>query len=143
MGMKFPVLSGLLVLLATSSAFPSIAKADTNIETETTGNTFERAYFRHDPNFYENGSLQRQVDALVGPGKGFGTTFADNEIAKDGQLLNTLYHDVLSQQTTNDPYLRTPDLPNPYDSSLLMSPRYNGDKLRLGTEYRFDNLPSR
>jgi hypothetical protein len=144
MGIKFPALSGLLVLLATSSAFTAPVKAETETPNyETTNKSFENAYFRHDPNFYENGSLKRQVDAFIGPGGKFGTTFPDNEIAKDAELLNTLYHDVLAQQTTNDSYLRTPDLPNPYDSSLLMSPRYNGNKLKIGTEYRFENLPSR
>ncbi|MTJ11178.1 hypothetical protein FJR11_00905 [Anabaena sp. UHCC 0187] len=144
MGIKFKALSGLLVLLATSSAFPGVVTAQTETPNEeTTSNAFERAYFRHDPNFYDNGSLKRQVDSLLGPGSKFGTTFPDNEIAKDAELVNTLYHDALAQQATNDPYLRTPDLPNPYDSSLLMSPRYNGNKLKIGTEYRFENLPSR
>jgi hypothetical protein len=140
MGIKFPALSGLLVLLATSSAFLPVAQAETETAPpQTTSNTFERAYFRHDPNFYENGTLKRQIDSLIGPGRKFGHTFADNEIAKDGELVNTLYHDALAQQATKDPYLRTPDLPNPYDSSLLMTPRYNGNKLRVGTEYRFKN----
>jgi len=144
MGMKIKALSGLLVLLATSSAFSTVAKAETEAPNhETTSNSFERAYFRHDPNFYDNGSLKRQIDSLIGPGGEFGTTFPDNEIAKDAELVNTLYHDVLAQQATNDPYLRTPDLPNPYDSSVLMSPRYNGNKLKIGTEYRFENLPPR
>jgi hypothetical protein len=139
MGIKFPALSSLLVLLATSFAFPSVAQA----ETETTSNTFERAYFRHDPNFYENGSFKRQLDSLIGSKAKFGSAFTDNEIAKDAELVNTLYHDALAQQSTNDPYLRTPDLPNPYDSSLLMTPRYNGNTLRVGTEYRFENSPPR
>ncbi len=139
MGIKFPALSGLLVLLATSFAFLPVAKA----ETETINNTFERAYFRHDPNFYENRTFKRQVESLIGSKGKFGSAFPDNEIAKDAELVNTLYHDALAQQTTNDPYLRTPDLPNPYDSSLLMSPRYNANQLKVGTEYRFGNLPPR
>ncbi|MEI6444854.1 MAG: hypothetical protein WCO29_17395 [Nostocales cyanobacterium ELA583] len=140
MGIKFPVLSGLLVLLATSFAFSPVAQAETETpHTETTSNTFERAYFRNDPNFYENRSLKRQVDSFIGSRKKFGAAFPDNEITKDAELVNTLYHDALAQQTTNDPYLRTPDLPNPYDSSLLMTPRYNGNQLRVGTEYRFKN----
>ncbi|MDB9307226.1 hypothetical protein PN471_00830 [Aphanizomenon sp. CS-733/32] len=139
MRIKFPVLSGVLILLATSLVLPLVAKA----ETETTSGMFERAYFRHNPNFYDNGSLKRKVDALIGPGKKFGTTFTDNEIAKDAELVNTLYLDVMAQQTLNDPYLRTPDLPNPYDSSLLMTPRYNRSQLKVGTEYRFENSQRR
>jgi len=139
MSIKFPVLSGVLVLLATSFFLPSVAKA----ETDTTASIFERAYFRHDPDFYENSSLKRNVDALIGPGKKFGTTFTDNEIVKDGELVHIVYMDAMAQQALNDPYLRTPDLPNPYDSSLLMTPRYNGNQLKVGTEYRFDNSQRR
>jgi hypothetical protein len=141
---KFKTLGGLLVLLAAGIIFPSVASAQTETpKTETTNDVFERAYFRHDRNFYENGSLKRQLDSFLGSGSGFGGSFPENEIAHDAQLLNTLYHDVLTQQVGNDPYIRTPDLPNPYDTSLLMSPRLNSSKLKVGTEFRFETLPSR
>ncbi|MFM7364917.1 MAG: hypothetical protein ACKO11_10570 [Cuspidothrix sp.] len=144
MTIKFPVLTGLLVFLATSTAFISPAPAETEPSNyETTNNAFLKAYFRNDPNFYENGSFKRQLGALIGSPGQFGSSFTDNKIAKDGELVNILYQDVLAQQSTNDPYLRTPDLPNPYDSSLLMTPRYNTNKLRIGTEYRFQNLAPR
>ncbi|MEA5618120.1 hypothetical protein VB711_09770 [Cronbergia sp. UHCC 0137] len=139
MNINLKAISGFLALLATSTLFPSIASADTKTpDYQTTNEVFERAYFRHDRNFYDNNGLQRQIDSLFGPGSKFQTTFTDNEIAKDAELINTVYRDVLAQQTTNDPYLRSPDLPNPYDSSLLMSPRYNANKLKIGTEYRFE-----
>lgn len=144
MGIKLKTLGGLLVLLATSIAFPSVASAQTETpKTETTNDVFERAYFRHDRNFYENGSLKRQLDSFLGSGYGFGGSFPENEIARDAQLLNTLYHDVLTQQVGNDPYIRTPDLPNPYDTSLMMSPRLNSNKLKVGTEFKFETLPPR
>ncbi|MBD0387584.1 MAG: hypothetical protein ICV54_13935 [Nostoc sp. C3-bin3] len=136
MCLKFKTFSGLLVLLAASMAFPSVASA----QTETTNDVFERAYFRHDRNFYENGSLKRQLDSFLGSGSGFGGSFPENEIARDAKLVNTLYRDVLTQQVGNDPYIRTPDLPNPYDTSLMMSPRFNSNKLKVGTEFRFETL---
>jgi hypothetical protein len=141
---KFQTFGSLLMLLATGIAFPSVASAQTETpKTETTSDVFERAYFRHDRNFYENSSLKRQLDSFLGSGSGFGGSFPENEIARDAQLLNTLYHDVLTQQVGNDPYIRTPDLPNPYDTSLMMSPRFNSNKLKVGTEFRFETLPSR
>lgn len=144
MGIKFKTFSGLLVLLAAAIAFPSVASAQTESpKTETTNDAFERAYFRHDRNFYENGSLKRQLDSFLGSGASFGGSFPENEIARDAQLINTLYHDVLTQQVGNDPYIRTPDLPNPYDTSLMMSPRLNSNKLKVGTEFRFETLPPR
>ncbi|MBD2343963.1 hypothetical protein [Anabaena subtropica] len=144
MGIKFPPLSGLLVLLATAIAFPTVATAESVAPNyESTNDVFERAYFRHDRNFYENTTPKRQLDSLLGSGSGFRNSFPENEIARDAELVNTLYRDVLTQQSMNDPYLRTPDLPNPYGTSLLMSPRMNANKLRTGTEFRFETSVSR
>ncbi|MEH2081205.1 MAG: hypothetical protein V7K89_14735 [Nostoc sp.] len=143
MRIKFKIFGGLLVLLTAGIAFPSIAFAQTATpNSETTSDVFERAYFSHDRNFYENGSLKRQLDSFLGFGSSFGGSFPENEIARDAELVNTLYHDALIQQVGNDPYIRTPDLPNPYDTSLMMSPRYS-NKLKVGTEFRFETLPSR
>ncbi|MBG1266325.1 hypothetical protein [Nostoc sp. WHI] len=144
MRIKLKTFSGLLVLLAASIAFPSVASAQTETPNyETTNDVFERAFFRHDRNFYENGSLKRQLDSFLGSGSSFGGSFPENEIARDAELVNTLYHDVLTQQVGNEPYIRTPDLPNPYDTSLMMSPRVNSNTLKVGTEFRFETLPPR
>ncbi len=144
MRIKFKIFGGLLVLLAAGIAFPSVASAQTETpKTETTNDVFERAFFSHDRNFYENGSLKRQLDSILGSGSGFGGSFPENEIAHDAELVNTLYHDVLNQQVSNDPYIRTPDLPSPYDTSLMMSPRMNSNRLKLGTEFKFETLPPR
>ncbi|MBD2502451.1 hypothetical protein [Anabaena azotica] len=144
MGIKFPPLSGLLLLLATAIAIPSIAVAESAPPNyESASDVFERAFFRHDPNFYRNSTIKRQLDSFFGTGNGFGKSFPENEIVRDAELVNTLYRDVLTQQSMNDPYLRTPDLPNPYDTTLLMSPRMNANKLKTGTEFRFDNMTQR
>ncbi|MFK0730258.1 MAG: hypothetical protein ACFKPT_16295 [Gloeotrichia echinulata GP01] len=140
MGIKFQTktFSALLVLLASSIAFPGLADADTAVPNyETTNDTFNRAFFRHDRNFYENRSKKRQIDSLLGSGSGLQDSFPENEIARDAELVNSLYRDVLTQQATNDPILRTPDLPNPYGTSLLMSPRMNANQLKIGTEFKF------
>lgn len=138
-------LSGLLVVMATTM-LPVVANAQVEVKDynyESVNDTVERVLFTYDKTFYGNMTLQRQVDFLFGPGRKFGTTFPDNEIAKDAELFNAMYKDMLFQQSQNDVYLRTPDLPNPYSSSLLSSPQYNRNQLKVGTEYRFDNLTSR
>ncbi|MDB9375401.1 hypothetical protein [Nodularia sphaerocarpa] len=141
MGIKFKTFGGLLALLVSGVAFPNVVVAQTETPNyETTNDAFERAFFRHDRNFYENSTPKRQIDSFLGSGSGFRNSFPENEIARDAELVNTLYRDVLQQQVGNDPYLRTPDLPNPYDTSLLMSPRYNSQKLRAGTEFRFEPM---
>ena len=143
MGINFKVLSGLLMLMAITVSFTSTAVAETETETETynyqtPNEVFERAFFKNDPNFYGNKTLRRELDFILGAGLGK-NSFIENEIARDGKLVNILYRDILQQQVGNDPYIRTRDLPNPYSSLLMMSPRVNTEKLKVGTEFRFDN----
>lgn len=138
MGIKFKTFASLLGLLVSGVAFPGVVVAQTNAPSfESTNDAFERAFFRHGGNFYDNSTPKRQLDSLLGSGSIFHNSFPENQIARDAKLINTLYRDVLQQQVGNDPYIRTPDLPNPYDSSLLMSPRLNRDRLRMGTEFSF------
>ncbi|BAY60673.1 hypothetical protein NIES22_07320 [Calothrix brevissima NIES-22] len=137
MGIKLRPSSIFLVLVATTIAVPSVSNAQTTTSSyETNNDAMERAFFRHDPNFYDNRSLKRQLDSFLGAGS-FSNTFPENEIARDGELVNGIYRDMMTQQATNDPYLRTPDLPNPYGTSILMSPRSNAERMKVGTEFRF------
>ncbi len=143
MGLNCKTLSGALVFFATIN-FTAVATAQTATPSyETPNEVFERAFFKNDPNFYGNQTLQRQIDWIVGPGSLFRNSFPENEIARDAELVNTVYHDILNQQVSRGPYIRTPDLPNPYNTSLLMSPRWNANKLKVGTEFRFESVPAR
>jgi len=143
MGLNFKTFSSFLVLFATA-VFPAVATAQTATPSyETPDAVFERAFFKNDPNFYVNQTFKRQIDWIVGPGSVLHNSFPENEIARDAELVNTVYRDMLNQQAGNDPYIRTPDLPNPYNTSLFMSPRLNSNLLKVGTEYRFDTVPPR
>ncbi|MEA5595356.1 hypothetical protein [Rivularia sp. UHCC 0363] len=135
-------LSGLLVLAATIG-FPNIAVAETESSYQTPNEVFEKAFYENYPDFYDNNGLFREIDWIFGPGSLFNSSFPEHQIERDAKLVNIVYQDALKQQTTNDPYIRTPDLPNPYNSSLLGSPRLRASQLQVGTEFRFDNLPSR
>jgi len=143
MGIKFKALGGLLVLLAASISIPAFADDKGTTNYETANEIFDRAYFKNDRNFYGTNTFRRQIDWLVGSGSLFRNSFPENEIARDAELVNVVYRDVLNQQVGNDPYIRTPDLPNPYNTSLMMSPRLNSNKLKTGTEFRFDSVPPR
>ncbi len=143
MGIKFQALGGLLVLLAASISVPAFADDNGTTNYETPNEAFDRAFFKNDRNFYGNNTFRRQIDWLVGPGSLFRNSFPESEIARDAELVNLVYRDILNQQVGNDPYIRTPDLPNPYNTSLMMSPRLNSNKLKTGTEFRFDTVPPR
>lgn len=143
MGIKFQAIGGLLVLLAASISIPAFADDKGTTNYETPNEVFDRAFFKNDRNFYGNNTFKRQIDWLVGSGSLFRNSFPESEIARDAELVNVVYRDVLNQQVGNDPYIRTPDLPNPYNTSLMMSPRLNSNKLKTGTEFRFDTVPPR
>lgn len=141
MGLKFKTFSSFFVLFATLS-FSAVAVAQTRTSSyETPDDVFNRAYFKNDPDFYNNQSYQRQFNLIFGPGSLLKNSFPENEIARDAELVNIIYRDTLYQQVSSDPYIRTPDLPNPYNSSLLTSPRLNASQLRVGTEFRFESAP--
>lgn len=133
-----------LLMLAATIGFPTIATAQ--LETsgyQTPNEVFEKAFYENYPDFYNNDGLFREIDWIFGSGSLFKNSFPENEIERDAKLVNILYQDMLEQQVTSDPYIRTPDLPNPYDTSLLASPRLRETQLQQGTEFRFDTLPQR
>jgi len=141
MGVNFKAVGGLLMLIASTISFPSTAVGETGTQTynyQTPNEVFKRAFFKNDPNFYDNNTLKRDLDFILGVGL-LKNSFPENEIARDGELVNIVYRDMLQQQVGNDPYIRTRDLPNPYGSSLMMSPRVNAEQLKVGTEFRFEN----
>lgn len=119
--------TSVLILFAAAS-FPSIAIAQPRINIQPEDNVtipeaFERAFFKNDPQFFRNNSIERQVNVIFGPGSLFRNSFPENEISRDARLVHQLYEQVLNQQTSSDPVVRTPDLPNPYSTSILSSPR--------------------
>jgi hypothetical protein len=83
---------------------------------ETIPNLFERAFFNESGDFFRNRSPQRQAEFIIGPG------FPDLELERDAELVEDIYRDLLEQQVASDPVLRTPDLPNPYDTSIRLLP---------------------
>ncbi|MFQ4146287.1 hypothetical protein [Chlorogloeopsis sp. ULAP02] len=145
MALKLKGLGGLLVMFTSAIAAPSVV-AETqapNYEYEIPTEVIERAFFENSPNFYNGNNIKSQIDLILGPGSLFRNSFPENKIARDAELINIVYQDTLYQQVSSDPYLRTPDLPNPYNTSLLMSPSLNANQLKLGTEYRFEETQSR
>ncbi len=142
LNLKAPI--GLLMLAATIG-YPTMAAAETEISSYQTPNqVFEKAFYENYPDFYKNDGLFREIDWIVGgAGSLFKNSFPENEIERDAKLVNIVYQDLLKQQTTNDPYIRTPDLPSPYNTSLLGSPRMRANQLQVGTEFRFNSLPPR
>lgn len=48
--------------------------------------------------------------------------YPDNAIVGDSNRVADLYREVMDVQTMSDPFIRTPDLENPFNRSLLTDP---------------------
>ena len=129
MNLDISRLTGALILaVATSLPTGAIAQPDPTTlisESDSIAEAFNRAYFYNDPEFFRNTSVKRQIDTIFGPGSIIRNSFPENEINRDGRLVHELYETVLEQQTSKGQVFRTPDLPNPYSTSILESPTSN------------------
>ena len=76
----------------------------------------ETVFYTHDQPYYTNRSLPRQISNFLG------ISFGDNEITKDARLIHEFANQLWEEQAKSGPLIRTPDLPNPYQSSLLLEP---------------------
>lgn len=78
---------------------------------------FNRAYYRNSGNFFDNRGILQGFRLIFGV-----PSYVENAISEDGRSVNRLYREVLEQQVSSDPVLRSPDLPNPYTGSILTTP---------------------
>ncbi len=121
MGVRFKVLLGLVTLVGASALFSSTAtaqRADSNLnELQTVQEAFEDEYFGASGTFFRNRGPVEAVTGLIGP-------FPENNIIGDARRIHSLYVNALQQQTQSDPTIRTADLNNPFDTSLLLLPPF-------------------
>ncbi|HCF28884.1 MAG TPA: hypothetical protein DEV81_17170 [Cyanobacteria bacterium UBA11049] len=138
----FHSLSSILVLAIATTGFHGSAIAQPKPSTQpkaqpTLAESFERAFFANDPAFYRNRSWGRQLDLLFGF-KGF----IEREINRDAASVHNLYQSSLKQQNSRVPAIRTRDLPNPYETSILTSPKIDVNQKVQNNEVIFDNQQS-
>ena len=94
---------------------------------------FNRAFFKNSGDFYDaitigsqlNSTIGSQLNSLLGFKSFPEGSYPENEIADDAQLLNYLLQDALAHQVRSAPPLRTPDLENPFGTSLFQNPAYS------------------
>ena len=90
----------------------------------------DRAFFGSGENFQD---VRRPIEALIGVPK-----FPENAIARDGANIHRIYRDLLHQQVSGGPIIRTVDLPNPYNTSILLLPKTNVSNRVVGSELVFE-----
>ncbi|MFW6264186.1 MAG: hypothetical protein ACOC3E_01525 [Cyanobacteriota bacterium] len=149
MSIRFPrFLSRFLIAAASGVLATSQAIAQVPTETvrpysiEPLPNLFERAIFFESEDFFTNTTLQRQIDFILGPGPIQRAAYPENEITRDALLTHVIYLDLLEQQVSSDPVLRTPDLSNPYNTSLRLNPSYRALEPVPGSQFIFETAPA-
>lgn len=111
------------------------------VRVETVPDAFDRVLTNQSRTWFGDRSIMGQLDAIFGFGSIINGTYPENEIADDARNLEILYRDVLRQQVSTTPLIRTPDLNSPYNSSVLTSPAATSRV--LGSELVYERVPPR
>ncbi|MBW4441934.1 MAG: hypothetical protein KME10_11990 [Plectolyngbya sp. WJT66-NPBG17] len=98
---------------------------------ETVPNTVDRAFYGPLGEFSDRNPLRTTQTILGTP---FG--FPENQISRDGERIHRLYVDLLNQQVSSDPLIRTADLPNPFNLSVQTLP--NSSNRVTGSEFAIE-----
>ncbi|MDX2212057.1 MAG: hypothetical protein SFY66_02095 [Oculatellaceae cyanobacterium bins.114] len=96
---------------------------------------FQDAYYQRSGNFYDNREIPGNVTWMIGP-------FPENNIAADGRAVHRVYRDVFTQQALSDPLMRTADVTNPFDTSLLLLPAIQPTSSFPSNDDRVDTIPA-
>lgn len=92
--------------------------------TITPSEAFVEAFFENSRDPAYNTTIGRQFNTIFGVTSFPQGSYPDNEIVRDAQKIHELHEEIMHQQVSSDPIIRTRDLPNPYNSSLGSNPEY-------------------
>lgn len=145
--MQLTRLLSVLTLAAVSSLLATAVKAQTTsgyepVRIETLPDAFNRAYSEESGDIFRNSSIKSQINHIIGAGLPGRASFPDLQIERDAKRINILYRDALEQQVSSDPIIRTPDLSNPFNTTLrqqLGGGRF-GTRVE-GSEFIYQTVP--
>ncbi|MEO0947291.1 MAG: hypothetical protein AAFY11_03940 [Cyanobacteria bacterium J06641_5] len=123
MSTKFTrLLSGFLFssAVAIGTASVAVARPISTLGISKTTDAFEDAFQFESGDYFENRGLLRQIDFIFGLGSSFRLrgSYPENEQDRDAERVHILYTELLNQQLTTQPVIRTRDLVSPYQHSL-------------------------
>ena len=121
MSIKFTKLGSILLITAISSLLTVQAQAEEMEQPLSTLEVFEKAFFKHTENAFDNDSMVNQLNTIFGF-----NLFPETQISLDGELVHMLYVDVMKKQAQGAAPIKTRDLSNPYSTSLQQNPEYIG-----------------
>jgi hypothetical protein len=90
---------------------------DVSADSHSTATIFEKLLTDTAGDFYQDTSLEGQFNHMFG-------SYSENEISEAGIKINQAFNQLMKQQVGNDPLMRTRDLANPFDTSIMENPDY-------------------
>ncbi len=123
---------GVLAVLGTVSVWASVPSANADEYYFSTGyqpfaTQFNQAVSRSSGSTFEGVSFLGQSSFFLGisyPWPPTFNAFPETLIADDARRLNDVYKEALIRQVSSDPIIRTPDLINPFNTSILTQPSF-------------------
>lgn len=113
-------IGSLIAVEATAQTKPTEAQPQPiSMMSESIPASFNRAFFYHTGNAFENQNILSPLNSIFGF-----NLYPEKQIARDGELVDAVYKDVMTQQTASTPPLKTRDLSNPFNTSLYENPDY-------------------
>lgn len=132
MSKRFKYLSYAILGAIASTVFASGVKAEPMFNDYPTSyqpfaEEFMRAASRTSGDVFRNQSLLGQMSTYLGisfPWPNGINGFPETLLTNDARLVNKLYREAMLRQVSSDPIIRTPDMINPYNTSILTQPSY-------------------
>lgn len=81
-----------------------------------------QAFSQNSGDFFQQADLSGQLNTIFGWSNFPQGSFPENNITRDGLLLNAILADYFKQLQQGEPTMRTRDIPNPFDSSVGETP---------------------
>ncbi|AFZ46150.1 hypothetical protein Cyast_0167 [Cyanobacterium stanieri PCC 7202] len=97
---------------------------ETEVAPLSTPDLIERAFHYHSGDFFEKSTITGFVDNMLGLRHGVQGSFPENNIVKDGFLLNVIISDYFKQLREGSPAVRTRDMDSPFRDSIRSNPNY-------------------
>ncbi|MFG3818913.1 hypothetical protein [Limnothrix redekei] len=97
------------------------SRSSAAIPITTIPQAFDATFYRHNPPTQTDQTIWGQLQVILG------LPFPEKGTNADSRNISRLYYEVLQRQSLSDPWIRTQDLPNPYNGSLLQMQRSTGD----------------
>jgi hypothetical protein len=109
---------------------------------QTIPEAFNQAFNNESGGFFNIVNLGGQLNTIFG-WKSFPMgSYRENQVTQEGEIVSTVLQDVLKQQAGSYPVMRTRDLNNPYNTSLIQNPSYLGNSQPVeGTEVIIEQRP--